>query len=262
VRFAEGIAELLREPGRILLEAGPGRALSILARRQARASTVVLAGSEPELLLGSLGHLWLAGAEVDWDRFQVHERRRRVRLPLYPFERQRYWIEARPVPAPGEERLPVDDGFSAPQQAPAEKSSGPETEHSRPELATPYAAPRTDTERVLAGIWEDVLGIRPVGIHDDFYELGGHSLLALQVLSRVRQALGAELPLRAIFDAPTVARLAVRILEGEARTVDGGELDQLLARLEGLSDAEAEALLADEGLLMEAGADRPEVSGD
>jgi acyl transferase domain-containing protein len=119
--------------------------------------------------------------------------------------------------------------------------------HSRPELATPYEAPRSETERVLAGIWEEVLGIRPVGIHDDFHDLGGHSLLALQVLSRVRSGLGAELPLRAIFDAPTVARLAVRLLEGETRTADSGELDQMLARLEGLSDEEAEALLASDG---------------
>ena len=105
-------------------------------------------------------------------------------------------------------------------------------------------APRTETERALAGIWEEVLGIGPVGIHDDFHELGGHSLLALQVVSRIRQALATELPLRAIFDAPTVARLAVRVLEGETRAADGETLDDLLACLEGLSDEEAEALLA------------------
>jgi hypothetical protein len=134
--------------------------------------------------------------------------------------------------------------------------------HSRPELPTSYAAPRSETELLLAGIWEEVLGIRPVGIHDDFHELGGHSLLALQVLARARKALGAELPLRAIFDAPTVARLAVRILEGETRATDDGDLDQLLARLEGLSDEETEALLASGERLMETGARGPEVAGD
>jgi acyl carrier protein len=148
------------------------------------------------------------------------------------------------------------------EQAPVERPPGAEAKHSRPELATPYAAPRNETEEALAGIWEEVLGIHPVGIHDDFHELGGHSLLALQVLSRVRQTLGADLPLRAIFDASTVARLAVHILEGETRAAEGGDVDRLLARLEGLSDAEAEALLANGGLLMEAGADRSEASGD
>ncbi|HEY9422528.1 MAG TPA: KR domain-containing protein, partial [Thermoanaerobaculia bacterium] len=136
-----------------------------------------------------------------------------------------------------------------------------EAKHSRPDLATPYVAPRSETERVLAGIWEEVLGVGPVGIHDGFHELGGHSLLALQVLSRMRQALGSELPLRAIFDAPTVARLAVRLLEKETWAA-GDDLDQLLARLEGLSDEEAEALLAAGGLLIETGAERPEVKGD
>jgi amino acid adenylation domain-containing protein len=127
-------------------------------------------------------------------------------------------------------------------------------EHSRPELATPYAPPRSDTESALKSIWEEVMGISPVGIHDDFHELGGHSLLALQVLSRVRQTLDANLPLRAIFDAPTVSRLAVRILEGETLTADGDDLDRLLARLDGLSEAETAALL-DAGQVLELAGD-------
>jgi NAD(P)-dependent dehydrogenase (short-subunit alcohol dehydrogenase family) len=128
--------------------------------------------------------------------------------------------------------------------APASRSA----RHPRPELATPYAAPRNQTEQALAGIWEEVLGIEPVGIHDDFAELGGHSLLALQVLARVRDGLAADLPLRAVFDAPTVAALSVRLLEREAAASDQGDVEEMLARLEDLSDGEAEALLGAAGI--------------
>lgn len=98
-------------------------------------------------------------------------------LPLLPNGK----IDRQALPAPEQERVPLFEEF---------------------------VAPRTLTEELLAGIWSSVLGIEAVGIYDNFFVLGGHSLLAVQVMSRLRKALRVEVPLRMLFEAPTVAGLA------------------------------------------------------
>ncbi|MDI1443023.1 type I polyketide synthase [Polyangium sp. 6x1] len=85
--------------------------------------------------------------------------------------------------------------------------------HERPALTTAYAAPTTETERVVAQIWEEIIGVEKVGIHDDFFQLGGHSLLAAQLMSRLRAAFGIELPLHTLFEVSTVAELSQAIEE-------------------------------------------------
>jgi amino acid adenylation domain-containing protein len=95
------------------------------------------------------------------------------------------------------------------------------------------AAPRTPAEEVLAALWSDLLGIEQVGREDDFFARGGHSLLAMQLVSRVRTAFGVELPLRAVFEHPTVAGLAQEV-EKVSRL--GGASPLPLARIDRSAD--------------------------
>jgi len=86
-----------------------------------------------------------------------------------------------------------------------------------------YVAARSETEVVIAEMLAELLGVDRVGVHDNFFELGGHSLLAIQLLSRMREAFHVELPVRAVFDRPTVAGLAESVQGALAR----GEKDEI-----------------------------------
>ncbi|HSU84281.1 MAG TPA: condensation domain-containing protein, partial [Thermoanaerobaculia bacterium] len=226
VRFADAVSELWREPGRVLVEVGPGQTLSSWALQQSSAS----GGGDPvalptlrhafertddlAFLLQTVGRLWLTGLRPDWPAFWADQPRRRVPLPTYPFERRRYWIEprtelavppavARPVEAP----VPA----TAATAATAAVAAAPIRRHARPSLHVPYAPPRDATERRLVEILGELLRVEAVGLHDDFFDLGGDSLLATHLVARLNQELGAELTLRSIFESPTAAELAVAL---------------------------------------------------
>jgi thioesterase domain-containing protein/acyl carrier protein len=90
----------------------------------------------------------------------------------------------------------------------------PEPDHSRPRLDTTYIAARNDLERQLVALWEEVLDIRPIGVDDNFFDLGGHSLMGARIIGEVHRQYEIELPLRALFEAPTIAQLAASIKIG------------------------------------------------
>ncbi len=96
-----------------------------------------------------------------------------------------------------------------------------------------YVEPRNDTEVQLADIWAEVLGVEKVGIYDNFFEVGGHSLMATQVMSRITDHMHVELPLRVIFESPTIAELALNLLEAELADIDmeDDDMEALLAEL-------------------------------
>ena len=102
-----------------------------------------------------------------------------------------------------------------------------------------YEPPRTPAEETMAKIWADVLKVERVGVHDNFFDLGGHSLLATKVISRVRATFHIDLPLRSLFQAPTVAGLVAIITEDQAKSLDDEALDRMLTELESLPAKQA-----------------------
>ncbi len=122
----------------------------------------------------------------------------------------------------------------------------PVPDTSRPDLAGAFVPARNAVEQVLTEIWVQVLKLERIGVHDNFFELGGHSLLATQVMSRVRASFQAEIPLRALFENPTVAGLATQIVQRQAQRTAEEDMAQSLTDVESLSDEELQRLLAQE----------------
>lgn len=118
--------------------------------------------------------------------------------------------------------------------------------HARPSLNSTFVAPRTTTEEVIAEIWQDLLGIDKVGVDDNFFGLGGHSLLATQLVSRIREKLHFDVPLRSLFDSPTVAGLAQLVQGGTMGAQQDDLLTTLLSEIEGLSRDEVRAAISNE----------------
>jgi acyl transferase domain-containing protein len=206
VRFAAGVRTLTDERPDVLLEVGPGTTLAGLSRmtlgRDAR-SRVVASLSHPakarvdtESVLDAAGTLWVAGASVDWKAMHADEQLHRVPLPTYPFERQKYRVGRRRVAA-----------SSVPADAPVYESEA-QVAAARPALATQFEAPANETERRIAVIWTEILGIENIGRRDGFFDLGGDSLLATRVAVRLRAAFGHDVEIERVFALQTIAELA------------------------------------------------------
>jgi acyl transferase domain-containing protein/acyl carrier protein len=126
--------------------------------------------------------------------------------------------------------------------------------HPRPNLNNAYVSFRNDAEKIIARIWQELLGVEQIGIHDNFFELGGDSLLATQVISRVRKVLQVNLSLHLFFQMPTVASIAAKVLQERDESADSsvntiprttiGETEELLAQINQISDGEVDSLLS------------------
>jgi acyl carrier protein len=125
----------------------------------------------------------------------------------------------------------------------ADRHALPRSEGGERELDVAFVAPRNAVEEVLSEIFAEVLRVERVGINDNFFELGGHSLLATQVASLVRKTFQPDLPLRKIFEAPTVASLAALLVAGETSPGQFEKRAETLRRIESLSADELEEML-------------------
>ena len=105
----------------------------------------------------------------------------------------------------------------------------PAPDNSRPDMNRVYVAPRNPIEEELVAMWSEILGVEGIGVEDNFFLLGGHSLLATQAISRIREAFHIQLPLRSIFEAPTIAGIGEMILENIAEQLGTSDLENLLA---------------------------------
>jgi amino acid adenylation domain-containing protein len=134
-----------------------------------------------------------------------------------------------------------------------DRSALPLPDKFRPDLDVAYVMPRNQVEQTIAKIWQDILGVKQVGIHDNFFELGGHSLLATQVISQMRKVFQVELPLRHLFEAPTVADQGFAIQQKQGNKdphslntiskVERENTEQLLENLDQMSEQDVDALL-------------------
>jgi amino acid adenylation domain-containing protein len=214
VRFAPAVRTLLQDPARLLLEVGPRATLATLARQQAvgsakpRAVTSLTDSVEGECdaWLQAVGQAWTAGVSVDW--VALSPGRRRVLLPTYPFERQRFWIDPRPAAAPTPSAPePIADSPTAV----ALETVAPEVTPMNA-LAAPAATPRRDRlVDDLRLMFEDVSGIDMDGALPDttFFELGLDSLALTQVALQLQRTFSVKITFRQLMEAyPSLERLA------------------------------------------------------
>ena len=216
VRFADGVAELMKDSKYVLLEVGPGQTLSTLARQHPSkaseqtvlASLAMTGDQEPHGLLDTLGRLWMNGVSVDWQQFYANERRLRAVLPTYPFERKRYWPESAPTVTRG--ATSVAQFSATPVAANVATTPNAEIQPAQPTVVSPQPAapaepalPRKD--RLLAAsrtLLEELSGydLSQVDPATSLLELGLDSLLLTQAAQVFHRKFGVSITFRQLME--------------------------------------------------------------
>jgi amino acid adenylation domain-containing protein len=175
----------------------PGEIQARLAEHPGVADALVLAREERPSQARLIAYVVAEGAGVSIDQLR---RYLSADLPEYMIPSAFVFLDAFPLTVNGK----------------VDRNALPVPDSSRPDLGSAFRAPRNASEELLAGLFADLLGLDGVGIDDSFFDLGGHSLLATQLVSRIRSAFRVDLPLRAVFESPSVAALAQRIATSDS----------------------------------------------
>lgn len=219
VNFVGGINELLSERNTFFIEVGPGESLATLLSQFEQDNVKIMVAStikhpkkkidDTEFFFRTIAKTWIAGANITWEALYKDEIRYRVPLPTYPFERKYHWIDPK-VPFSynkeyNQEYTPEKHSYKEDKLSSNDIAEYPQ--HERPNLDNEYVPARTDCEKAIVEIWEKILGIKGIGIKDDFFLLGGQSLLASQLILHINKRFNSKIPFKGIFDAPTITDL-------------------------------------------------------
>ncbi|MGA3127324.1 MAG: acyltransferase domain-containing protein [Candidatus Korobacteraceae bacterium] len=230
VMFNEALRQLWQVENATLVEAGPGRTLSVLALQhpcRSRAADLVTVSfirhsyeniSDTELLRQSIRKLWSSGATIRLEKIPRTERQT-IDLPNCPVEHNNVGGKQEEESKPtgqnqAHENLGSKDVKSARLEAGIsvpEESLRPAPEASSRGIQPVMEQPTDEVEDRLVKIWSKMLGLKAIGIHDNFFELGGHSLLAARTVAQVEAAFEQKLPADSIFCTPTVAQMAATL---------------------------------------------------
>jgi amino acid adenylation domain-containing protein len=247
VLFSDGINTLMKKDAYIFLEIGPGRTLSNFVKQhlegnnRERVLTTLCNHDDntPDMehLFSCFGQLWACGVKINWESFYKDEVRNRLPLPSYPFAGKYFWITPKRNTSQCE-YVRKEDTYEEDLGEIATAIHETERQYyDRPQLSSKYTPAVTETGKKVIGVWEELLGVKPIGIHDNFFELGGNSLMATQLISRIQNMMNLNVTFKSFFEDPTASNIAKYIDNAMAESLqEEMELEQLLNEVEGLSD--------------------------
>lgn len=201
VQFSAAITYITMESDDVLfLEVGPGNGLSSLIKQHQTAKSTKLVNSldrrdsnnEFVYLVNQLGQFLVKGGNLQWEKYYGNEKRKIIDVPTYAFNKTRCWID-------------VIDRFPLLAATTSEKVSEAISEQ--------VSSPMTKHQQKIQEIWQRLLGVNNIGLHDDFFELGGDSLIAVNLMIRLEMDTGKRLPLNSLFQNPRLEDFA-KLFEG------------------------------------------------